>query len=73
MAWRGGTGQRRSAANGPLPIRPVMEADFRRELAADRRRLPASGCAGGLPMADDVLTPASEDDANAFGVGVGGK
>ena len=54
-------------------IRQEMEAVFRCGSAADPRRPPVSDCAGGLPMADDVLTPASKDDANGAGGAAGGK
>ena len=62
-----------------LVIRPEMEAVFRCVPAADPRLPPVSDCAGGLPMAEEALTPASEndanvaDDANVAGGAVGGK
>ena len=54
-------------------IRPGMEAVFRCGSAADPCLPPGSDCAGGLPMTDDVLTPASNDDANGAGGAAGGK
>ena len=49
-----------------------MEAVLRCEPAAGRRLPPVSDCAGGLPIADDVLVPVLMNDANAGGA-AGGK
>jgi hypothetical protein len=58
---------RLAAVNDALQIRPGMEAVFRYEPAAGHRLPPVSDCTGGLPIADDVSPPASENDANVGG------